>query len=274
MNQNGKTQKKNAKGQWLRVLPLILALVAASTAAMAEEGPGPSHAETVMEPMTYYSNLLTVSAKLVTPTPTPTPTPTQAEGVHTVNYYLQEPVSGTWMPYFTEERAHGRLAGGPLYNPIDPAGNYERVFTGWYEDEAYTLGPVNLLRMPVTADMNLYARFGGEEEVFQPENFEAVITFTPRLSLGGVDAASETPEPIPQEVMAAASAGGKGLPENLVATITAQIEGVPEGVYYTLQWQNDLSGELADVPGETGNSVTFPATQENLNCMWRLALVF
>jgi len=57
------------------------------------------------------------------------------------------------------------------------------------------------------------------------------------------------------------------------ATITATIEGIPEDVLYTLQWQNNISGEFADVPGETGYSITFDATEESMRCAWRVALV-
>jgi|GEM_PF-1750018 len=60
--------------------------------------------------------------------------------------------------------------------------------------------------------------------------------------------------------------------ENGEVTLTAQIEGIPEGVAYVLQWQNDRSGEFEDVPGETGISVTFDNTPENVSCMWRVAL--
>lgn len=61
------------------------------------------------------------------------------------------------------------------------------------------------------------------------------------------------------------------LKEGMV-TLTAGISGLPQEVPYTLQWQNDLSGELADVPGATGQSHTFPATEENMNCGWRVAV--
>ena len=54
--------------------------------------------------------------------------------------------------------------------------------------------------------------------------------------------------------------------------LTAQIEGIPEGVAYTLQWQNDMSGEFADVPGETGESVAFGMDSENVRYQWRVAL--
>ena len=56
------------------------------------------------------------------------------------------------------------------------------------------------------------------------------------------------------------------------ATIHAEVEGVPEGTAYAMQWQNDLCGEFADVPGETGYSVSFDATAENMRCKWRVAI--
>ncbi|MCL1963500.1 MAG: hypothetical protein FWF69_00360 [Firmicutes bacterium] len=58
-----------------------------------------------------------------------------------------------------------------------------------------------------------------------------------------------------------------------VVTLTAAVEGVPEGCEYTLQWQNDLTGTFEDVPGETGERVTFVATEENIRCEWRALLV-
>jgi len=54
--------------------------------------------------------------------------------------------------------------------------------------------------------------------------------------------------------------------------LTAQIEGIPEGIDYALQWQNDLSGEFEDAPGETGVSVVFDMDSQYVRCMWRVAL--
>ncbi|MCL2811529.1 MAG: hypothetical protein FWD25_06535 [Clostridia bacterium] len=75
---------------------------------------------------------------------------------------------------------------------------------------------------------------------------------------------AETSEIEPEITLSASIDGDK-------AVITALIEGIPEGVSYTLQWQNDLSGEFKDVPGETGERVVFDITEENLRCRWRVA---
>jgi len=56
------------------------------------------------------------------------------------------------------------------------------------------------------------------------------------------------------------------------ATIHADIGDIPKGAAYLLQWQNDLSGAFEDVPGETGPSITFEASANNMNCNWRVAL--
>jgi len=56
-------------------------------------------------------------------------------------------------------------------------------------------------------------------------------------------------------------------------TITANVTGVPEGADYSLQWQNDLSGEFRDVLGATSASVSFPANESNVNCAWRVELL-
>ncbi|MCL2812055.1 MAG: hypothetical protein FWD25_09245 [Clostridia bacterium] len=81
---------------------------------------------------------------------------------------------------------------------------------------------------------------------------------------------AESEEPVvsvePIITLSSSLEGGK-------ATITATIEGIPEGVIYSLQWQNNISGEFADVPGETGYTITFDATEENMRCAWRVALV-
>lgn len=56
------------------------------------------------------------------------------------------------------------------------------------------------------------------------------------------------------------------------ATIHAEIADAPKGVAYILQWQNDLSGTYENVPGETGDSITFDANAANMNCNWRVEL--
>jgi len=95
--------------------------------------------------------------------------------------------------------------------------------------------------------------------------------FAPKL------AAAETPESAPepsaepiQPVISLSVVRNDGKK----ATIAARIDGVPEGVAYELQWQNDIavSGEFVDVPGETGDSVTFDVTPETARCVWRVAV--
>lgn len=60
--------------------------------------------------------------------------------------------------------------------------------------------------------------------------------------------------------------------EGDTAAITAEVLVSPAGAAYRLQWQNDLTGEFVDIPGETGHTIAFPATEENLRCVWRVAL--
>ncbi|MCL2812733.1 MAG: hypothetical protein FWD25_12710, partial [Clostridia bacterium] len=96
----------------------------------------------------------------------------------------------------------------------------------------------------------------------------APVSFDPVEAVeseSGESESADVPEIEPVITLSASIDGGK-------AVITALIEGVPEGVFYTLQWQNDLSGEFEDVPGETGESVVFDITEENLRCRWRVAL--
>jgi len=94
----------------------------------------------------------------------------------------------------------------------------------------------------------------------------APVDFVPVKAAEPESHALEPALPVePVITLSASIDGGK-------AVITALIEGIPQGVFYTLQWQNDLRGEFEDVPGETGESITFDITEENLRCRWRVAL--
>lgn len=163
--------------------------------------------------------------------------------LYTVTYNVQEPVSGVWFFYFAEQVLEGTLARGPA-EPMDPSGNGEQAFAGWYEEEDYTSPPVNLWRMPILSDMSLHARFGSEADVPVMEGLHPKITLVWEMG------------------------------EEDIATITAELTDIPENVRYTLEWQNDLTGEFLAVPEENGPSITFPATEENLSCIWRLGIYF
>ena len=87
------------------------------------------------------------------------------------------------------------------------------------------------------------------------------------------EAPAETPSaPVEPKIAITATVEGGILAEGAIVTLHAEIIGVPADVGYSLQWQNDLTGEFADVAGETGDSVTFAATAENIRCSWRVAL--
>ena len=55
--------------------------------------------------------------------------------------------------------------------------------------------------------------------------------------------------------------------------VTAHVDGIPEGVDYTLQWQNDISGEFEDMPGETSESITVNINNKNIQCEWRAVVI-
>ncbi|MCL1963777.1 MAG: InlB B-repeat-containing protein [Firmicutes bacterium] len=54
-----------------------------------------------------------------------------------------------------------------------------------------------------------------------------------------------------------------------LVTLTAHVGGVPEGAARFIQWQNNAGGEYMDVPGVTGETITFAANEWNTACGWR-----
>ena len=76
------------------------------------------------------------------------------------------------------------------------------------------------------------------------------------------------------EIVLSVEIDGERLLKGTNVTIHAHVQGIPEGTGYSLQWQNNLGmdGNFADVPGETGHSVSFLANEENVNCVWRVTV--
>lgn len=59
--------------------------------------------------------------------------------------------------------------------------------------------------------------------------------------------------------------------EGDAVTLTAEIIGL-EGTAVDLQWQVYRDGAWENVPGATGLTCTFFATEESINLSWRLAV--
>ena len=77
----------------------------------------------------------------------------------------------------------------------------------------------------------------------------------------------DEPQPIKVNISFWGTLGGG------TVVVTAQVEGVPKGVNYTLQWQNNISGEFEDMPGETGENITVNITNKNIQCEWRAVVI-
>ncbi|MDR3051914.1 MAG: hypothetical protein LBU67_09380 [Oscillospiraceae bacterium] len=93
---------------------------------------------------------------------------------------------------------------------------------------------------------------------------QSVATQAPQENL-----APPEPEPFAPEADIAISYEG-AFHLGTTVTLTATLSNMPEGRPYSVQWQNDATGEFLDVPGATEPVHQFVSDAANTGCTWRI----
>lgn len=154
--------------------------------------------------------------------------------------------------------------GDVLTKPSDVPEKEKHAFSHWFENGAgqqpYSFGAV------IQADITLMP-------CFEPIEVEDTQSGEPTEEEGteNIDEAPLDTAQVQAEVNV--SFDGDYLIEGTVITLSATLSGVTEGENITVQWQNNASGEFADVPGAMGLTYSFQATEETTGCQWQAILL-